>query len=119
MKDVERPKGMTDGAWLSFKLNHDCMEENQQENRVTSLGLRRWMTANIIGLAIVAASACGFIYKAVTWAGALDATMRTQTQTLATLAVDDQKIQGLAIAQAQQGAKIDDINQALQGKNAR
>ena len=116
--DVDRPPGMSNDAWNSFELNHTCVEASNAKVIVSNNGLRKWMTANIIGLAIVAASACGFVWKAIGWAVLTSEGQHTQTQILATLAAHDQKLETLTTVQAAQGAKIDDIDQALRGKTA-
>src|ERR1019366_7998193 len=118
MSAVERPLGMSDDAWQSFELTHACVESSNAKVITSNNGLRKWMTANAIGLAIVAASAFGFAWKAAQWAVEATDHGHVQTQILQTLANHDEKLNALAAAQAAQGAKIDDIDQALRGRNA-
>jgi hypothetical protein len=117
MRAVERPPGMSDDAWTSFELTHRCVEDSNANVIASSRGLRRWMTANAIGLAVISASAAGFAWKAAQWAVEATDNEHVQTQILQTLANHDEKLNALTAMQAAQGAKIDDIDQALRGKN--
>jgi hypothetical protein len=129
MKNVERPAGLTDAEWITFKLTHECIEANQTEVKASISSVQRWLVTTIITVLTIVAGGTWFALKetsvASTWVGSVNNSLREQVEidkvqsnqaaTLTQLQIDVASLKATTLATQNTGRST---NRAIVGPNS-